>query len=509
MHLNWVETFLKFRRSSEENMELHQLTVKDIAGGIKAKKYTAIEVARAFMGRVEKFDKKVNAFITINEKWEEQAAAVDKKIASGKDPGFLAGVPVAVKDLFCTEGIKTTAASKMLADFIPPYTATCIQRLEDQGAVVLGKTNMDEFAMGSSNETSHFGGCHNPWNLEYVAGGSSGGSAAAVAAAFAPVSIGSDTGGSIRQPASFCGLTGVKPTYGRISRFGMIAFASSLDQAGPMGRTVDDCAYLLDAMCGPCDKDSTTSRKPWEPLRSTLARTTKLKVGLPKEYFASKADDVVMKAFWKTVEILKQQGVEFVDVSLPNTQYAVPVYYMVATSEASSNLSRYDGIRYGYRATPEGKEWGSLDELYSKSRAEGFGKEVKRRILLGTFALSSGYYDAYYNKASKVRTLIRQDFLDAYEHCDLIMGPVTTTPAFKSGSRVYDPIRMYLNDIFTTSVNLAGLPGMSVPVTLTPEGLPIGVQIIAPHFAEKNMLSLGLEIEATSGFVGKVANGLQ
>lgn len=490
-------------------MDLHQLTVKEIATGIKAKTFSALEVSTAFMNRIEKFDKKVNAFITLNSQWQNQAKAVDEKIARGEDPGFLAGVPVAVKDLFCTKGIKTTAASKMLANFVPPYTATCIQRLEDQGAVVLGKTNMDEFAMGSSNETSHFGGCRNPWNLDYVAGGSSGGSAASVAASFAPVSMGSDTGGSIRQPSSFCGLTGVKPTYGRISRFGMIAFASSLDQAGPMGRTVDDCMYMLDAMCGPCDRDSTTSLKQWEPLRNSISRTTKLKVGLPKEYFVSSADDVVLKSFWNTVESLKKQGVDFVEVSLPNTPHAVPVYYMVATSEASSNLSRYDGVRYGFRAEPEEKEWGSLDELYAKTRAEGFGKEVKRRILLGTFALSSGYYDAYYNKASKVRTLIRQDFVEAYKHCDVIMGPVTTTPAFKIGSRVYDPLRMYLNDIFTTSVNLAGLPGMSIPVSLTPEGLPIGVQVIAPHFAEKNMLSLALEIEAISGFVGKVANGLQ
>ncbi len=490
-------------------MDIHLLTVKEIALGIKDKKFSAREVARAFMSRIEKYDKRVNSFISINPNWEKQAQALDDKLARGENPGFLAGVPVAVKDLFCTKDIKSTAASKMLANFVPPYTATCVQRLEDQGAIVLGKTNMDEFAMGSSNETSYFGGCHNPWNLEYVAGGSSGGSAASVAAAFAPVSIGSDTGGSIRQPSAFCGLTGVKPTYGRISRFGMIAFASSLDQAGPMGRTVDDCSYLLDAMCGPCDKDSTMSRKPWEPVRTSLTRSTKFKVGLPKEYFQSSADDVVLKAFWHTVERLKKQGVEFVDVSLPNTPHAVPVYYMVATSEASSNLLRYDGVRYGYRAQPQDKDWASLDELYSKSRAEGFGKEVKRRILLGTFALSSGYYDAYYNKASKVRTLIRQDFIEAYKSCDLIMGPVTTTPAFKTGSRVYDPIRMYLNDIFTTSVNLAGLPGMSIPVALTPDGLPLGVQVIAPHFAEKNMLSLALEIEAVSEFVGKAANGLQ
>ncbi|MCC6137604.1 MAG: Asp-tRNA(Asn)/Glu-tRNA(Gln) amidotransferase subunit GatA [Bdellovibrionaceae bacterium] len=490
-------------------MDIHLLSVKEIAQGVRNKKFSAQEVARSFMGRIEKHDKKVNAFITLNPAFEDAARSVDARIAKGENPGFLAGVPIAVKDLFCTQGIKTTAGSKMLSNFIPPYTATCVERLEAQGALVIGKTNMDEFAMGSSNETSYFGGCNNPWDLAYVAGGSSGGSAAAVAAHFAPASLGSDTGGSIRQPASFCGLVGLKPTYGRISRFGMVAFASSLDQAGPMGKTVDDCTYLLDGMCGPDEKDSTTSRKAWDPLRDSVKRSAKLKVGLPVEYFKSAADEVVLNAFWKCVEDLKKQGVEFVDVSLPNTPHAVPVYYMVATSEASSNLSRYDGIRYGYRAKPEGKEWGSLDELYSASRAEGFGKEVKRRILLGTFALSSGYYDAYYVKASKVRRLIRQDFIDAFKGCDLIMGPVTTTPAFKTGTRVNDPMKMYLNDIFTTSVNLSGLPGMSVPVATTPTGLPLGVQIIAPHFAEKNMLSLALEIEAISGFVGKVANGIQ
>lgn len=490
-------------------MDMHRLTVKEIAQGVRSKKFSALEVARAFRARIEKLDQKVNSFISLNTKFEEAASAVDAKIANGEDPGFLAGVPVAVKDLFCTKGLKTTAGSKMLSSFVPSYTATCVERLEQQGALVIGKTNMDEFAMGSSTETSFYGGCNNPWDLSYVAGGSSGGSAAAVAAHFAPVSLGSDTGGSIRQPASFCGLTGIKPTYGRISRFGMIAFASSLDQAGPMGKTVDDCSYILDGMCGPDERDSTTSRKAWEPVRDSVKRSTKFRVGLPVEYFKSAADEVVLKAFWKCIEDLKKQGVEFVDVSLPNTPHAVPVYYMVATSEASSNLSRYDGIRYGYRAEPEGKEWGSLEELYSKNRAEGFGKEVKRRILLGTFALSSGYYDAYYAKASKVRRLIRQDFMDVFKSCDLIMGPVTTTPAFKTGTRINDPMKMYLNDIFTTSVNLAGLPGMSIPVATTESGLPLAVQIIGPHFAEKNMLSLALEIEAISGFVGKVANGLQ
>lgn len=490
-------------------MDISLLSVKEIATGVKDKKFSAEEVTKAFLQRITTFDKKVNAFITLNEHSVAAAKKIDEKLSRGEDPGFLAGVPVAVKDLFCTRQLKTTAASKMLASFIPPYTATCVQRLEDQGAIIIGKTNMDEFAMGSSNETSYFGGCYNPWDLNYVPGGSSGGSAAAVAARFAPVALGSDTGGSIRQPSSFCGLTGVKPTYGRISRYGMIAFASSLDQAGPMGKTVEDCVYTLDAMCGPDEKDGTTSRREWKPLRDEIEGSHRFKIGLPKEYFEYAADDEVLKAFWGTVDTLKKQGVEFVEVSLPNTPHAVPVYYMVATSEASSNLSRFDGVRFGYRAKPEDKDWGSLDELYSKSRAEGFGSEVKRRILLGTFALSSGYYDAYYAKASKVRRLIQQDFISVFKECDLIMAPVTTTPAFESGTRINNPVKMYLNDIFTTSVNLAGLPGMSVPVSLTPNGLPLGVQVIAPHFEEKNMLSFALEIEKLSGFKGKVANGLQ
>ncbi|MCB9073714.1 MAG: Asp-tRNA(Asn)/Glu-tRNA(Gln) amidotransferase subunit GatA [Bdellovibrionaceae bacterium] len=490
-------------------MELYQLTVKELSAGIKQKKFSAVEVSRAFLKRIEQHDKQINAFISLNPDCEMAAKRVDEQIARGEDPGFLAGVPIAVKDLFCTKNLRTTAASKMLENFIPPYTATCVARMQTSGAVILGKTNMDEFAMGSSNENSYFGGCRNPWNLEYVAGGSSGGSAAAVAGLFAPVAMGSDTGGSIRQPASFCGLTGIKPTYGRVSRYGMIAFASSLDQPGPMGKTVEDCIYALDGMCGPDDHDSTVSRRAWKPLRGHIKRSTQFKVGLPKEYMVGNVDSEVMSAFVKCIEDMKKAGVEFVDVSLPHSPYAVPVYYMVATSEASSNLSRYDGLRFGFRAKPTEKEWSSLEELYCETRAQGFGTEVKRRILLGTFALSSGYYDAYYAKASKVRNLIRQDFLDVFQSCDLIMAPVTTTPAFKAGARVYDPMRMYLNDIFTTAVNLSGLPGMSVPVGTTQIGLPLGVQIIGPHFAEEQMLSLALAIEDVAGFVGRTANGLQ
>lgn len=491
-------------------MDLTTASLREIANAVYGKKISAIEVTKFFLTRIQTQDKKLNSFVILNEEAQQTARQVDEKIHKGENPGFLAGVPVGIKDLFCTKGLRTTAASKILGNFVPPYTATCVERLQEQGAVVLGKTNMDEFAMGSSNETSIYGTCHNPWNLDYVAGGSSGGSAAAVAGRLVPATLGSDTGGSIRQPAAFCGLAGVKPTYGRISRYGMIAFASSLDQAGPMAKTVEDCIFLLDAMCGHDKKDSTTSQRPWKPLHSQKdLKSYKFKVGLPKEYFEFSIEDSVKKAFWDTIEKLKKQGVEFIDIELPHTPYAVPVYYMVATSEASSNLSRYDGIRYGFRAEPPNKEWSSLEELYATTRAEGFGAEVQRRIILGTYALSSGYYDAYYLKASKVRRLIQNDFHAAFKKCDLIMGPVTTTPAFKTGSRINDPIQMYLNDIFTTSINLAGLPAISVPVGLNSTGLPIGVQIMAPHFGEEQMLSLALGVEEVSEMRGKVPHGVQ
>lgn len=490
-------------------MNLLNQSVRDIAQGVKNKKFSAKEVTQYFIGRIQKDNLKYNAFVVMNEAAIARAEVIDQKMARGEDVGFLAGVPIAIKDLFCTKNLKTTAASKILQNFVPPYTATCVSRLEDQGAIILGKTNMDEFAMGSSNETSVFGTCHNPWNTEHVAGGSSGGSAAAVAGGLAPAALGSDTGGSIRQPAAYCGLTGVKPSYGRISRFGMIAFASSLDQAGPMARTVDDTILLLDAMCGHDAKDATTTQLPWEQLHTqTSLKSKKLKVGLPKEYFEHDVEESVKKTFLATVESLKKLGVEFVDVHLPHTSAAVPVYYMIATSEASSNLSRYDGIRYGFRAHPASGEWGSLDELYSHTRGEGFGREVKRRILLGTFALSSGYYDAYYLKASQVRRLIQNDFINAFKQCDLILGPVTTSPAFKTGTRINDPIQMYLNDIFTTAVNLAGLPAMTIPTDVNTQGLPVAVQVIAPQFAEKNMLSLGLTIEEISPMQGRRPHGL-
>lgn len=483
-------------------------SIREIAQSIRTKKISAKETTQFFLNRMEKLNPQWNAYVAVNQNALQSAERIDKRIAQGEDVGFLAGVPLAIKDLFCTKDLATTACSKILKNFIPPYTATCVSRLEEQGAVLLGKTNMDEFAMGSSNETSCFGTVHNPWNSACVAGGSSGGSAAAVAGGLAPGALGSDTGGSIRQPSAYCGLVGVKPTYGRISRYGMIAFASSLDQAGPMARFVDDNILLLDAMCGQDPKDSTTSPQPWESLRDQKIKSTSFKVGLPKEYFEYSVEDSVKNAFLKTVENLKKAGVEFVDVSLPNTSAAVPVYYMIATSEASSNLSRYDGIRYGFRASSPQGDWGNLDELYSETRGQGFGHEVKRRILLGTFALSSGYYDAYYLKASQVRRMIQNDFINAFKSCDLILSPVTTSPAFKIGSRIKDPVQMYLNDIFTTSINLAGLPAMTIPTELNSEGLPLGVQVVAPAFAEKSMLALALAIEEMSSLQGARPKGL-
>lgn len=482
-------------------MDLIKSSIKDIVNSVKGKKISAVEVVDFYLTKIQQINPTINAYVEINQKASQQAAAVDEKIQKREAVGELAGLPIAVKDLFCTEGIKTTAASKMLGNFIPPYTATCIERLYQQGAICLGKTNMDEFAMGSSNEMSYYGVCKNPWKHEYVPGGSSGGSAAAVASHMAPVSIGSDTGGSIRQPAHFCGLVGVKPTYGRISRYGMIAFASSLDQAGPMTKTVEDSIYLLNVMCGADPKDMTTSQKKWQRLeKQQLPNAKKIKVGLPKEYLSDDLNDTIKSSFTDSVSKLKQSGIEFVDISLPNLEYAVPTYYMVASSEASSNLSRYDGVRYGYRAeSPDGK-WSSLDELYSKTRGEGFGKEVKRRILLGAFALSSGYYDAYYLKASQVRRVIQNDFLEAFKKCDVILSPVANSTAFPIGDRIEDPVQMYLNDIYTTSANLAGLPAMSLPVGMSTEGLPIGIQIMAPHFREDFMLSMATFIEEVSEF---------
>lgn len=479
-------------------MDLTHASIQSIRDAVRSRQISAVEVTEHFLNRVRSLDRQLNSFVTINERAVEEARKVDALLANGSDPGPLAGVPIAVKDLLCTEGIRTTASSKMLANFNPPYSATVVNRLKASGAIVLGKTNLDEFGMGSSNENSAFGPVRNPWNPDYTPGGSSGGSAAAVAARLAPGAIGTDTGGSIRQPASFCGLYGLKPTYGRVSRYGIIAFASSLDQAGPMARSTNDCATLLEIMAGKCRYDSTSANIAVPQWTKQLSENLKgLRIGLPKEYFSETIDGDVAKVTQNAIDALKSRGAELVEVSLPLVKHAVPIYYLIATSEASSNLARYDGVRYGHRSDFSHHPAKNLEEFYSLNRGEGFGPEVKRRIMLGTYALSSGYYDAYYQKACQVRRLLRDEFLQAFEKCDVLLSPVTTTPAFQLGSRISDPLAMYLNDIFTTSTNLAGLPGMSVPAGYSSNGLPIGVQLMAKHFDEQRMLNVSLALENT------------
>lgn len=479
-------------------MDLTQQSVAALSAAVRTKKISAVEVTKHFLERVRTLDQKLNSFISVNEKSLEEAAAIDARLAHGEDPGVLTGVPIAIKDALCTEGLRTTAASNALRNFIPPYSATVVKRLKEAGAVVLGKTNLDEFAMGSSNETSAFGPVRNPWNPDYVPGGSSGGSAAALAARLAPGAIGTDTGGSIRQPASFCGVYGMKPTYGRVSRYGVIAYASSLDQVGPMANSTEDCALLLEAIAGECSHDATSAQikvPNWTKELSSEGELKGICVGLPKEFFESGLEKDVRQAVERAVKTIKDLGAEVVEVSLPLARHAVAVYYLIATSEASSNLARYDGIRYGHRANFHEAPAFNLEEFYSRTRGEAFGVEVKRRIMLGTYALSSGYYDAYYRKASQVRRLLRDQFIEAFKTCDVIISPVATSPAFKIGDRISDPMAMYMNDVFTTSANLAGLPGMSVPAGFSENGLPIGVQLLAKHFDESRLfrVSLGLE----------------
>jgi len=463
---------------------------------IAKREIRAREVTEKFMGQIEKWNPRLNAYITLNEQALEQAKQIDQRLSRNEKVGALAGVPVAIKDLLCTKGLRTTAASKILHNFVPPFSATVVERLEAAGAINLGKTNLDEFAMGSSSETSHFGISKNPWNLEYVPGGSSGGSAAAVAGGLACAAVGTDTGGSIRQPSSFCGLVGVKPTYGRVSRYGIVAYASSLDQAGPMARTVEDAALVLETIAGRDERDSTTSREnvpQWSQKISTNLKG--LKVGLPKEYYSDQVHPDTRERVDQAVEAVRAAGAETVEVSLSLTDLAVSIYYLVATSEASSNLARYDGVRFGYRSDFSKRPAEDIAEFYCRTRGEGFGSEVKRRIILGTYALSSGYYDAYYKKACQVRRLMREQFLEVFSRCQILMGPVCVSPAFKIGGRIADPLKMYLNDIFTTSANLVGIPGMSVPAGFSKAGLPIGVQLLAAHFQEQHLFNAGKAIE--------------
>lgn len=484
----------------------------ELSQALATKKISSVELTQLYLDRINRLNPVINAFISVDaEKSLEQAKVADAMRAAGK-AGDLTGIPLAHKDLFCIKGWLTTCASKMLSNFVSPYDARVIENFNAQGAVTLGKTNMDEFAMGSSNETSYYGVVKNPWDLERVPGGSSGGSAAAIAALMAPAATGTDTGGSIRQPAALCGLTGFKPSYGVASRFGMVAFASSLDQAGPMARSAEDCALLLNTMASFDERDSTSLDRPKEDYRRDLNKPLSgLKIGLPEEFFGEKdragCDPEVLDAVEKALEEYRRLGAETVSVRLPNMHLAVHVYYVVASAEASSNLSRFDGCRYGYRAP----EYEDLEDLYIKSRSEGFGDEVKRRILIGTYVLSHGYYDAYYIKAQRVRRLIANDFKEAFRHCDVIMGPTAPYTAFKLGERIDDPVRMYLSDIYTIAVNLAGLPGMSMPCGFAQvEGkrLPVGMQLIGNYLEEARLFNVAHAYQRETAWHLEVPVGL-
>ncbi len=475
-------------------------TLKQAGDMLQSKQISATELAQEYLAAIEAGNPAINAYITLDKAATLiEAAAADARIAAGHATA-LTGVPIAYKDIFCQQGWKSACASKMLDNFVSPYTATVVQNLLNEGMVTLGRTNMDEFAMGSTTESSFYGATKNPWNIENVPGGSSGGSAAAVAARLAPAALGSDTGGSIRQPASHCGITGLKPTYGVVSRFGMVAYASSFDQAGPMAQTAEDCALLLNAMASFDERDSTSLEREKEDYTRALNQPLKgLKIGLPKEYFAASNSADVQTALQNVMDLLKAQGAEMVDVSLPQTELSIPAYYVLASAEASTNLSRYDGVRYGHRAD----KFGDLDEMYSNTRAEGFGSEVKRRIMMGTYVLSHGYYDAYYLKAQKLRRLVANDFQTALQDCDLILGPVAPTAAPKLGSDIHDPVQMYLSDIYTIALNLAGLPGMSLPAGFSSDGLPIGVQLIGNYFTEAKLLGVAHQIQQHSDWHSK------
>ena len=460
-------------------------SLSSLSQALATKEISSVELTQLYLDRIARLNPTINAYVTVDaEKSLAQAKAADAQRAAGQ-AGPLTGIPLAQKDIFCTQGWLTTCGSKMLGNFVSPYDATVIERCNAAGAVILGKTNMDEFAMGSSNETSYFGVVRNPWDTACVPGGSSGGSAAAVAARLAPAATGTDTGGSIRQPAALCNLTGLKPTYGVVSRYGMIAFASSLDQGGPMARSAEDCALLLNTMAGFDERDSTSLDRPAEDYCRDLEKPLAgLKIGLPKEFFGEGCAPEVMALVEAAITEYRKLGAETVEVSLPNMKLSVPAYYVIAPAEASSNLSRFDGVRYGYRAP----EYADLNDMYSKTRAQGFGAEVKRRILIGAYVLSHGYYDAYYLQAQRIRRLIANDFVAAFKQCDVIVGPTSPSTAFKLGEKAADPVQMYLSDIYTIAVNLAGLPGMSIPCGFA-GGLPVGLQLIGNYFAEACLLN--------------------
>ncbi|WP_251978934.1 Asp-tRNA(Asn)/Glu-tRNA(Gln) amidotransferase subunit GatA [Salinicola avicenniae] len=469
---------------------MHDMTLTELARSLKAGDFSSRELTTSLLDRIERLDGGINSFITVTrDRALEAADAADKARAAGDDRP-LAGLPLAIKDIFCTQGVRTSCGSKMLDNFQAPYDATVVEKLQAAGMISLGKTNMDEFAMGSSNENSFYGPVKNPWDATAVPGGSSGGSAAAVAAGFAPAALGTDTGGSIRQPAAFCGITGLKPTYGRVSRYGMVAFASSLDQGGPMARSAEDCAHLLGAIAGHDLRDSTSvARVVPDYLAELDTPLAGLKIGLPKEYFGDGLDSEVESAIREAIQVYESLGAKVCEVSLPHTHLAVPAYYVIAPAEASSNLSRYDGVRFGHRCDNPA----DLEDLYKRTRAEGFGDEVKRRILIGTHTLSEGFFDAYYRKAQQVRRLIRQDFLDAFDEVDVLMGPAAPTPAFDLGAKK-DPVSMYLQDIYTIAINLAGIPGISVPAGFAGKR-PIGLQILGQHFAESQLLNVAHQFQ--------------
>ncbi|WP_274585408.1 Asp-tRNA(Asn)/Glu-tRNA(Gln) amidotransferase subunit GatA [Neisseria leonii] len=470
-------------------------TLKQAGAMLRSKQISAVELAQEYLAAIDVKNPAVNAYITLDQdKTLAEAKAADARIAEGNATA-LTGVPIAYKDIFCHTGWRTACSSKMLDNFVSPYTATVVQNLLDEGMVTLGRANMDEFAMGSTNETSFYGAAKNPWNTGHVPGGSSGGSAAVVAARLAPAALGSDTGGSIRQPASHCGITGIKPTYGIVSRFGMVAYASSFDQAGPMAQTAEDCAILLNAMAGFDERDSTSLEREKEDYTRELNQPLKgLKIGLPKEYFGTGNSADVQAALQAAVDLLKAQGAEMADVSLPQTELSIPAYYVLASAEASTNLSRYDGVRYGHRAA----QFGNLEEMYGNTRAEGFGSEVKRRIMIGTYVLSHGYYDAYYLKAQKLRRLVANDFQTAFAQCDLILAPTAPTTAPKLDTLNHDPVQAYLSDIYTIAANLAGLPALTLPAGFGSDGLPIGVQLIGNHFSEAKILGAAHQMQLVS-----------
>ena len=482
---------------------MHQLTLAEIARGLADKSFSAEELTRALLQRIHQLDPQLNSFISVTDDLAiAQAQAADARRAAG-ETGALLGAPIAHKDLFCTLDVRTSCGSKMLDSFKAPYDATVVARLAAAGTVTLGKTNMDEFAMGSANESSHYGAVKNPWNLEHVPGGSSGGSAAAVAARLLPAATGTDTGGSIRQPAALTSLPGLKPTYGRVSRWGMIAYASSLDQGGPMARTAEDCALLLQGMAGFNPKDSTSIDEPVPDYSASLNGSLQgLRIGLPKEYFGAGLDPRIADLVQASVKELEKLGAVIKEISLPNMQHAIPAYYVIAPAEASSNLSRFDGVRFGYRCeNPK-----DLTDLYKRSRGEGFGSEVQRRIMVGTYALSAGYYDAYYLKAQKIRRLIKNDFMAAFEGVDVILGPTTPNLAWKIGAKNADPVAAYLEDVYTITANLAGLPGLSMPAGFV-DGLPVGVQLLAPYFQEGRLLNVAHQYQQVTDWHTRAPNG--